>query len=78
VQELILRRVVAMGTLLSNLLGLHCRHQRKRQRDRQEELAGTVQLSLLIQNCRTGRIGRQILTPPEIETAIGGRARGAP
>ncbi|MDH2353246.1 hypothetical protein QCM77_19705 [Bradyrhizobium sp. SSUT18] len=78
VQEPILGRMVTMWTILSNLLGRHSRHQRKRQRDCQEELAGTVQLSLLIQNCRTGRIGRQILKPPEIETTIGGRARGAP
>jgi hypothetical protein len=77
VQQPILGRMMMVCTILSDLLGRHSRHHRKRQHDRQQELAGTVQLSLLIQNCRTGRI-RQILTPPEIETAIGGRARGAP
>jgi hypothetical protein len=43
VQELILERMMTMCTILSDLIGLYSRHQRKRQHDHQEELASTVQ-----------------------------------
>jgi hypothetical protein len=43
VQELILERMMTMCTILSELVGLHSRYQRKRQRDHQEELASNVQ-----------------------------------
>lgn len=63
-----------MGTILSNLLSCHSRHQR--QHECQEELPSAVQDAvLLIPNCRAERL--LILTPPEIERPIGGRVRGA-
>ena len=45
VQRLILRRMVTMRSIPSSVLGLQARCQRKRQRDRQQELAASVQLT---------------------------------
>ena len=42
VQELILERMMTMRAIPSDLIGLRARHQRKRQSDHQEELAGSV------------------------------------
>jgi len=79
VQKLVLRRMVTMCSILSSLVGLHARHQGKRQRDRQEELANTVQLAASsFESFLVKRSLRLVLTPSEIGTASEGRAHGAP
>jgi hypothetical protein len=71
--------MVTMCSILSSLVGLRARDQGKRQRDRQEELANTVQLAASwFEIFLVKRTLRLVLTPSEIGTASEGRAHGAP